>query len=127
MGSGKDRIPFLPLKGKPSTTTNDSINNSAIDLSNKELISSVKFDTNLKKREKKEVTFDAELVKEISSKTTSSASTIYSISEICKRREYKGFKIFKRQNGGKDNITTYKHSLKSQSTGRWRYFRLYNE
>jgi hypothetical protein len=39
----------------------------------------------------------------------------------------KASRSLNRQNGGREEIEAFKHSLKSQNTGRWRQFKLYNE
>ena len=92
------------------------------------LVSSVKFDAQIKKREKKRLPEDhPALTKAQSGNTTSSTSTSYTLCDKAKRREYQGNKVYKKQKGGKPNIDTYKQGLKSQRTGKWTYFNLYNE
>ena len=92
------------------------------------LVSSVKFDAQLKRRDKKRLPEDhPALTKAQSGNTTSSTSTSYTLCDKAKRREYQGNKVYKKQKGGKPNIDTYKQALKSQRTGKWTYFNLYNE
>lgn len=95
---------------------------------NRALVSSVKFDAMVKKREKKKVPEDdPELFKAPSGNTTSSTSTTYTICNKVKRREYQGNKVYKKQKGRETQNSEYKQALKSQRTGKWRYFRLYAE
>jgi hypothetical protein len=92
------------------------------------LVSSIKYDTILKRREKKKAIANfPTLSKAQSDNTTSSTSTSYTLVDKAKRREYQGNKIYNKQKGGKQNIGVYKQSLKSQRTDRWKYFNLYNE
>ena len=56
-----------------------------------------------------------------------SASTSFTLTDKEKRREYQGNRVYKRQKGGKANIDIFKKPLKSQKTGRWKYFNLFNE
>ena len=95
---------------------------------NRPLVSSVKFHAQIKKRDKKKLPEeDFTVCNPQIQNNTSSASTWFTLSDRAKRREYQGHKIYKRQKGGKQEIGISKQALKSQRTGKWRYFSLYNE
>lgn len=95
---------------------------------NRTLVSSVKYDAQLKKRDKKRLPEKVpELTRDYSGNTVSSTSTAYTIIDKAKRREYQGNKLYKKQKGGKHDIDIYKQALKSQANGKWKYFPLYNE
>ena len=84
---------------------------------NLKIVTSIKYDCMGKKRERK--------IKEEG--IIASASTSFTIVDKDKRKEFQGNKTYKRQKGGKANIDVFKKPLKSQKTGRWKYFNLYNE
>jgi hypothetical protein len=92
------------------------------------LVSSIKFDAIIKKRDRKKLSEELTVLSKIQEgNTISSTSTSYTIGDKTKRREYQGNKVYKRQKGGKASIDIFKQALKSQKTGRWKYFSLYNE
>ena len=63
-------------------------------ISSRDIISSIKYDSMPNKRQK---VFEVQplLLKERSTNTACSSSTAYTISQISKRREHKGFKVYK--------------------------------
>eukprot|EP00343_Euplotes_focardii_P005881 CAMPEP_0205814122 /NCGR_PEP_ID=MMETSP0205-20121125/19092_1 /ASSEMBLY_ACC=CAM_ASM_000278 /TAXON_ID=36767 /ORGANISM="Euplotes focardii, Strain TN1" /LENGTH=127 /DNA_ID=CAMNT_0053097517 /DNA_START=40 /DNA_END=423 /DNA_ORIENTATION=- len=83
----------------------------------RDIVSSIKFDSKIKKRERK-ITEDNMIA---------STSTSYTLNEKEKKNQYQGNKGYKRQKGGKADIDIFKKPLKAQKTGRWKYFNLYNE
>lgn len=92
------------------------------------LVSSIKFDTRIKKRVKKELFEDADCRSEVENRNnTFSASTWYTLTDKAKRREYQGNKLYKRQKGGIYTIDIWKQPFVIQSTGKLRYFDWYNE
>ena len=81
------------------------------------VISSIKYDAIVKKRERK--------IKE--EDNLASTSTCFTLDDKARRREYQGNKVYKRQKGGKADIDIFKKPLKVEKTGRWKYYNLYNE
>ena len=92
------------------------------------LVSSIRFDTFIKKRDRKKCLEEYTVLSKIQmTNNISSTSTSFTIGDKTKRREYQGNKVYRKQKGGKAAIDLFKHGLKSQKTGKWKYFDLYNE
>ena len=92
------------------------------------IISKVKFVQDFKRREKKKLQDDSpEMAQGSSVNTASSLWTAFSGLDKSKRREYQGAKPYRKQKGGKLDISVFKKSLKSERTGKWRSFSLFNE